>query len=836
MDAIQPESSQGLTSAQASDRLARFGPNDPAPRRGRSGVAQLLTLFINPLVIILMIAALASGFLGDVVDACVIMTIVVLGVAINFTQTYHSQRAIERLRDQATPQATVLRDGQWRDVPRREIVPGDLVRLSAGDMVPADARLLHSRDLYVQQAALTGESMPMEKETKAGQLEEVGSPDSPDMVFLGTSVVSGGATAVVLATGKQTAFGEIAERLALRSPETEFQRGIRQFSLLIMRVVFFLVLFIIVVSIALHHDPFQSILFALALAVGLTPEFLPVITSITLASSALRMASRKVIVKRLPAIQNLGSMDVLCSDKTGTLTTGNMTLAGSIDPLGRPSVHALALAWLNAHFQTGIRSPLDDAILKQAPSGVEGYEKRDEIPFDFERRRLSILVACPSTSERLLIAKGAPEGILDASVACELDGQVKALDPATLQSCHRIYEKQSEKGLRVLAIAYRAMPGRDACTIPDECELTLAGFLTFADPPRADAAETLAELKRDGVQVKIVTGDSDLVTRHVCEQVGLSSSSIILGADISKMSDTALDHVVENENVFARIPPAQKTRILLALKRRGHAVGFIGDGINDAPSLHAADVGISVSTAVDVAREAADIILVEPSLRVLHEGIIEGRRAFGNVTKYILMGTSSNFGNMFSMAGASVILPFLPMLPTQILLNNFLYDLAQVTIPSDNVDAEYLSRPQRWNIKLIRDFMLFIGPISSLYDFLTFFVMFYVFRAGQPEFHTGWFVESLATQTLVLFVIRTRRLPWRSHPSRALTVTALATVLTGFVLPYSRLAPALGFTPLPALYFGFLTAATATYLWLVEIAKRKLFASLKQERVWDITH
>ena len=712
MDAIQAESAQGLTSAEAADRLARLGANDPAPGRGRSGVAQLLELFVNPLVIILIIAALASGFLGDVVDACVIMTIVLLGVAINFIQTYRSQQAIERLRDQATPTATALRDGNWRDVSRREIVSGDLVRLSAGDMVPADARLLHSRDLYVQQAALTGESMPMEKETRTGELEELGSPDSPGMVFLGTSVVSGTATAVVLATGKHTAFGEIAERLALRSPETEFQRGIRQFALLIMRVVFFLVLFIVVVSIALHHDAFQSILFAVALAVGLTPEFLPMITSITLAKSALRMAKRKVIVKHLPAIQNLGSMDVLCSDKTGTLTTGNMMLASAIDPLGRPSDRTLALAWLNAHFETGIRSPLDAAILQQQPSGLESYEKRDEIPFDFERRRLSILVACQTASERLLITKGAPEGILDSSVEWELDGQVKALDPATLQSCHRIYEEQSEKGLRVLAVAYRKIQDRDACTIADECGLTLAGFLTFADPPRKDAAETLAELNRDGVQVKIVTGDSDLVTRHVCEQVGMDSSSIILGGDISKMSDTALDHVVENSNVFARVSPAQKTRILLALKRRGHAVGFIGDGINDAPSMHAADVGISVSTAVDVAREAADIILMDPSLRVLHDGIIEGRRAFGNVTKYLLMGTSSNFGNMFSMAGASLLLPFLPMLPTQILLNNFLYDLAQVTIPSDNVDAEYLSRPQRWNIKLIRDFMVFIGPIS----------------------------------------------------------------------------------------------------------------------------
>jgi len=532
-----------------------------------------------------------------------------------------------------------------------------------------------------------------------------------------------------------------------------------------MRAVIFIVLFIVVVSIALHHDAFQSMLFAVALAVGLTPEFLPMITSITLARSALKMASRKVIVKHLAAIQNLGSIDVLCSDKTGTLTTGNMTLDGAIDPFGRTSDRTFKLAWLNSHFETGIRSPLDAAIVQQQPSRLEGYEKRDEIPFDFERRRLSILVGRPGVSERLLITKGAPEGILGLSVTCECEAQVRLLDQVTLERCHHLYQELSTKGLRVLAVAYRTINERDECTIADECKLTLAGFLTFADPPRTDAAATLSELKRDGVQVKIVTGDSDLVTRHVCEQVGLNSSEIILGDDISHMSDTALEHVVENAHVFARVSPAQKSRILVALKHRGRAIGFIGDGINDAPSLHAADVGISVSTAVDVAREAADIILMEPGLRILHNGILEGRRAFGNVTKYLLMGTSSNFGNMFSMAGASLVLPFLPMLPTQILLNNFLYDLAQVTIPSDNVDDEYLSRPQRCSIRLIQDFMVLIGPISSIYDFLTFFVLLHFFRATQPLFHTGWFVESLATQTLVLFLIRTRRRPWRSRPA-----------------------------------------------------------------------
>ena len=815
---------QGLTSPEAQLRLAQSGPNDPAPHRKNSGVIQLLGLFVNPLVIILLVAATAAAILGQVVDAVLIVTMVLLGVAINFVQTYRSQQAAERLRDQVSPTATVMRDGSWREVQRHNVVSGDLVRLSAGDLVPADAQLVESRDLYVQQAALTGESMPVEKEA-GGQSDAAASPESRNLVFLGTSVVSGTATAVVVNTGAKTAFGDIAERLSRRPPETEFERGIRQFGNLIMRAVFFLVLFILVVSVALRHDAFESLLFAVALAVGLTPEFLPMITSVTLAKGAVRMAKQKVIVKHLSAIQNFGSIDVLCSDKTGTLTTGDMVLQQAIDPLGNVSDRPLALAWLNSNFETGIRSPLDTAILKQKANGAEQYGKCDEIPFDFERRRLSIVVEDKLHGEnaRLLITKGAPEGIVPLCTACETGGSAAPIDPAKAAAFHKTYEAMSEQGLRMLAVAYRKIDQRERYSTADERELTLAGFLAFADPLVPDAAEVLAELKRDGVQVKIVSGDNDRVTRQICQQVGLDGGDVVLGDDIAKMSDTALEHVVENSNVFARISPAQKTRILMALKHRGHVVGFMGDGINDAPSLHAADVGISVSTAVDVARDAADIILVEPGLRVLHSGITEGRRAFGNVNKYLLMGTSSNFGNMFSMAGASLFLPFLPMLPTQILLNNFLYDLAQVTIPTDNVDDEYVRSPQRWDIRLIRNFMLFIGPISSIYDFLTFYVLLHYFHAKPAEFHTGWFVESLATQTLVLFVIRTRRKPWESRPSVALTVTTLAIVAAGIVIPFSPLAKPLGFTALPGSYFVFLAAATATYLLLVEIAKRKLF-------------
>ncbi len=793
------EIQHGLTSDEASERLERFGPNDPAPSRRRSGAVQLLLLFLNPLVMILLIAAAASAFLGQVVEAAIIVAIVLVSVVINFVQTFRSGRAAERLRRKVTLTATVARDGDWHEIPRRQVVPGDLIRLSAGDLVPADARLIESRDLYVQQAALTGESMPAEKEADAdaaGSKPVVKQVDASvrNLVFLGTSVVSGTATGEVIATGRTTAFGGIAERLAMRPPETEFERGLRHFGNLILRAVFFLVLFILVVSIGMHHDALQSLLFAVALAVGLTPEFLPMITSVTLAKGAVEMAREKVIVKRLPAIQNFGSIDVLCSDKTGTLTTGNMVIENAVDPFGAPSERPLKLAWINSHFETGIRSPLDAAILKDRPVSADGHEKRDEVPFDFERRRLSIVVDTPGEGEhRILITKGAAEGIIALSVKCESAGQAQPFDAAARERCQATYQELSAQGHRVLAVAYRNIEARAAYSAADERDLTLVGFLAFADPPVPGAREVLAGLERDGIEVKIITGDSDLVARHVCHRVGIPCQQVILGEDLDSMSDAALQHVAENTRVFARVSPAQKTRILIALQQRGHVVGFMGDGINDAPSLRTADVGISVSTAVDVARDAADIILMEPGLRVLHNGIIEGRKAFGNVTKYLLMGTSSNFGNMFSMAAASLFLPFLPMLPAQILLNNFLYDLAQITIPTDQVDEEYVRSPQRWNIRLIRNFMLTIGPISSLYDFLTFFVLLRVFQASQTEFHTGWFVESLATQTLVLFVIRTVRRPWQSRPSVALTATTLAIAVIGLLLPYSPAAAPLGF-------------------------------------------
>ena len=815
----------GLTAQEAEARLSKFGPNDPASNRRGAFAFELLHLFLNPLVIILLVASIISAFLGQKIEAELIFVIVVFSVTIDFVQTYRSERAIQRLQEHVSLTATALRDGRWQEIKRYEIVPGDIVRLSAGDLVPADGQLLEARDLYVQQAALTGESMPAEKEVRAGGQVEEKSPLARDLVFLGTSVVSGTGVARIVATGPHTAFGAIAARLADRPAETEFQRGLRRFGLLITRTVFFLVLFILVVRIAMHKDAFESFVFAVALAVGLTPEFLPMITSVTLGRGAIRMARNHVIVKHLPAIQNFGTIDVFCSDKTGTLTTGEMILESSVDYLGHPSDRPLALAYINSKFETGIRSPLEFAILKSERRDADAYLKCDEVPFDFERRRLSIVVKETNTTNNsagLLIVKGAPEGILELSSFYESDGHIALLDMNLRNRCRQTFDDLSSQGFRLLAVAYRDVDPSGRFSAADEHSLVLAGYLAFADPPSSDAAASVAAMKRDGVDVKILTGDNELVARHVCEQVGIQNPGVMLGEQLESTTDIALEHRAEETTIFARVSPMQKHRIIHALKRRGHVVGYMGDGINDAPSLHAADVGISVASAVDVAHDAADIILLKPGLGVLHSGIIEGRRASANVLKYLLMGTSSNFGNMFSMAAASVFLPFLPMLPTQILLNNFLYDASQLTIPSDNVDDEYMRRPHPWNMKKVRNFMLTIGPISSIYDFLTFYVLLHFFHASQPEFHTGWFVESLATQTLVIFVIRTAANPLKSRPSVPLAITTIMIVATGIALPYSPFTRLFGFVPLPSPFFVFLAISTVTYLALVELGKRML--------------
>jgi Mg2+-importing ATPase len=814
----EPDLPPGLTTEEALERLERYGPNDPTQLKGRSLLSEALSLFSNPLVLILLVASGVAASVGEIVNATIIAVIVLLSAAINFLQTYRSRRAIDRLREQVGLTATVLRDGVWVELPRREIVPGDVMRVKGGDLVPADARLVEARFLNVQQASLTGESLPVEKSVSPAG--EPFTPESEGAIFLGTSVVSGTATAVVMATGRATVFGGIAARLVGRPTETEFERGLRSFGLLIMRVVVLLVLVVFLASAVLHHGLLDSLLFALALAVGLTPEFLPMITTVTLGQAAIHLSRKRVIVKHLSAIQNLGSIDVLCSDKTGTLTSGEMTLYQHLDPFGQASEAPFLYGYVNSLLETGIESPLDKAILAHEQPSVAAFHKLAEIPFDFERRRISIVVS--KEGERLLIVKGAPESVLALCSRLLAGGAEAPMDETARARCTETYRQKSERGLRVLAVALRRVPEQPSYSPDEETDLKLLGFLTFLDPPLEDAAETLEKLRRDGVRLMVLTGDNQRVAGHVCAEVGLNTEQMMLGEEIDRETDPALGALAEQTDVFARVSPAQKTRILMVLRRRGHVVGFLGDGINDAPSLHAADVGISVAQATEAAKDAADVILLERSLSVLHDGILEGRRAFGNVLKYLLMGTSSNFGNMLSMAAASIVLPFLPMLPGQILLNNFLYDLAQITIPSDNVDPSFMRKPRRWNVSLVRNFMVGIGPVSSIFDFLTFGALLFWLHTSEPQFHTGWFVESLATQTLVLFIIRTAGNPLRSRPSTPLIATVLAIVTIGLLLPISPLATTLGFARLSPAFYAFLTAVTAVYLLSVEIAKRFL--------------
>lgn len=809
----------GLTVQEAARRLERDGPNEPVPARARR-VLHLLRRFANPLVCILVVAAVASAFLRDVTNAAIILAIVGVSAVLDVVQAHRAHRAAEALRSRISTTATVVRDGAPREVARRELVVGDVIKLVAGELVPADVQVFQCKDLHVAEAALTGESLPVEKH-------------EGELAFLGSSVVSGTAHGLVVATGPRTRFGAVAASLAQEPPPKEFELGLARFGVFILKTVVFLVMFVFVVSSLGKQSPLEALLFSLALAVGLTPEFLPAITTITLARGAVRMARDGCIVKNLAAIQELGSIDVLCCDKTGTLTTGEMVLDVHVDPMGAPSERPILLAYVNSYFESGVENPLDEAVLEHAKldpldsavlrhehPDIRGFEKVDEIPFDFERRRVSVVAR--RNGERLLVTKGAPEHVLAACARLEVAGETSALDAATRATCERTFRELGARGYRVLGVAWKHLDDRPVYSKADEVDLVLAGFLAFMDPPRDDAASTLAELRKWGIDVKLVTGDAEVVAVHVARQVGLPSDDLLVGGEIDRLTDPALAHLAERTSVFARMTPAQKGRVLAALRARGHVVGFLGDGINDAPSLHAADLGISVSSAVDVAKEAADLILVRPGLDVLRAGVLEGRRAFGNVLKYLLMGTSSNFGNMFSMAGAIVFLPFLPMLPAQVLLNNFLYDLAQITIPTDSVDEALIRRPRRWDIKLVRRFMTVLGPVSSAFDFATFFILLVGLRASERMFHTGWFVESLATQTLVIFVIRTVDGPFSSRPSRALTVTVLLIVAIGVALPFTPLGAILGFEPLPLAYFAMLAAAVPAYLVIVQIIKRAI--------------
>lgn len=811
-------SETGLSATAAKARLVVVGPNQLDEDKRQRLLYAILSRFRNPLVIILLCAAAVSALTQDPASFFIITAIILLSVLIDFVQERRAEHAVAKLRERVAFRVTVLRDGHPRELPAARLVPGDVVLLSAGDLVPADCRLIVSRDLFVNESLLTGEPYPAEKNGAAAFTGESATPVNG--VFMGTSVVSGTARALVVATGRSTRIGAIAGSLRREPPPTAFALGIRDFGMLIVRLTTLLVLFVLLVNLLFQRPLLESFLFALALAVGLTPELLPMVVSVTLAHGAIRLSRAHVIVKRLSAIHDLGSMDVLCSDKTGTLTEARIRLVRELDINGAESRSVLRWAHVNAAFETGLKSPLDEAILESEPIDLSDWRKVDEVPFDFERRRVSVLAE--QAKRRYLVVKGAPEDILKQSSRYLVEGAAapSPIDEAAIERASAALEQLSSEGFRVLGVAWREVePDRSHAYIEDETELTFAGFAAFLDPPKRSARPALAALAKLGVAVKIITGDNERVTRHVCRELGIEVGGVVAGAELEMLSDEALTGRLEETNLFCRVTPAQKARIIRALRRRGHVVGYLGDGINDAPSLHAADVGLSVEGAVDVAKEAAAMILLRKDLNVLTEGVREGRRTFANIMKYVMMGTSSNFGNMFSMAGGVVFLPFLPMLPVQILLNNLLYDVSEIAIPLDNVDEQSIMRPRHWDMRFIRDFMLVLGPVSSLFDFLTFGLLLWIFQTPAAVFHTGWFVESLATQVLVIFVIRAPGSPFRSLPHRLLVATSLATVVGAVALPFTDLGAWFGLVPLPVELVLALALMTAAYLIAVQRVK-----------------
>jgi P-type Mg2+ transporter len=804
---------QGLASADAARRLADIGPNAVADN-GQPRVARLLwRQFSSPLVLILVIASVLSLLLRDWVDAATILAIVAGSTLLGFWQELRASTAVAQLRSRLALNARVRRDGAVRVLPVRELVPGDVVELSAGNLVPADGVLLDGRDFLVNQAALTGESLPVEK--RAGAVAaDAGLSARTNCVWLGSSVRSGTASVLLVHTGGATVLADVAARIATRDEETEFERGVRRFGELLLRVMFGVVVLVLTANTLLGRPPIESMLFAVALAVGLSPELLPAIVSVSLARGARRLAAVGVLVRRLDAIEDLGGIDVLCTDKTGTLTAGTMGLSAATDGAGQSSADVLRLAHLNAAFETGIDNPMDAAIVEagqRAGLTTAGWTKVDEIPYDFVRRRLTIVARSHDDGTRhLLITKGAVAQVLDL---CTQDG-------AARERVQAFAREQGERGMRVLALATRDVTAQGDCGIADERDLTFAGFLCFSDPPKADASQALRELAQRGVRVKMITGDNRHVAAHVASQVGLDAQALLTGEQIAALRDEALWHLAERTDCFAEIDPAQKERIVHALQRTGHAVGYLGDGINDAPALHAADVGISVDQAVDVARESADIVLLKPDLGVLARGIGEGRRTFANTLKYIQITTSANFGNMVSMALATPLLPFLPLTATQILLNNFLSDLPSMAISTDRVDAGHLQSAQRWNLAEVRRFMLVFGLISSVFDLLTFALLIKVFHAGEALFHSGWFVISLLTELAVVLVLRTRLAAWRSTPSALLAWTTLAVALLAVALPF--IAPAahlFGFVAMPTAMVAALLAIVLAYIAATEAAK-----------------
>lgn len=809
----------GLSEEDAQEILQHIGPNRIQTRERITPLGLFLNQFKSPIVMILIFATAISAFLRDWVDAVIVLLIVMGSTLLSFFQEFNANNAAEKLQEQVSFKTDVLRDGKTASVPTEEIVPGDVVLLSAGSLVPADGRVLEANEFFVNQAVLTGETFPVEK-MPGVVAETAGLTERTNVVFMGTNVRSGSAKVIIVETGLNTAFGQIADRLTLRPPETEFERGIKRLGYLLTQVMFLLVFGIFFFNVYFHKPVLDSLLFSIALAVGLTPQLLPAIININLSKGSQEMAKHGVIVRRLESIENFGSMDILCTDKTGTLTKGVVQLDNAVDVNGAASEQVNLLAYLNAHMQTGMANPLDEAIVNRGAEGADPYHKVDEIPYDFVRKRLSV-VAESEPSAPILITKGALENVLAVCSQVQVNSEMKSLDDAMQAKIHEKYEDWSSQGYRVLGVAVKSVRGKTHhFSKIDETEMTFAGFLLFFDPPKEGVTETIQSLAKLGVRLKVITGDNHLVARHTAQVVGLGDAKVLTGAELDELRDEALWHQVEETTIFAEVDPNEKERIILALKKQGHVVGYMGDGINDAPSLHSADVGISVANAVDVAKEAADLVLLKQDLDVLREGIMQGRRTFANTLKYVFMATSANFGNMFSMAGASLFLPFLPMLPKQILLINFLTDLPEMTIANDNVESEYVERPHRMDIGFIRRFMLIFGPLSSLFDYATFGVLMWVMKASEQTFQTGWFVESVLSAGIVVFAVRTRLPFMRSRPSRAMLTVTVLVVLVTLWLPYSPLAGLLGFTPL-SLSFLFVTLGiVALYFTSAELTKR----------------
>lgn len=824
-------SERGLSQEEVEQRLKIYGSNVLREQKQLTALVLFLNQFKSPLVLILIFAASISIIVSEWTDAAIVLAVVLGSAILGFVQEYNASNAVEKLRQQVTIKSNVLRDGETKQIPAEEIVPGDVVLLSAGSLIPADGILLNASNFFVNQAVLTGETFPVEK--LPGTVPDKSSlAERTNSIFMGTSVSSGTAQAVVVETGKATIFGQIAERLSLHPPETEFERGIQRFGYLLTQVMLVMVVAVLAVNIFLAKPPIDSLLFALALAVGMAPELLPAIISITLSHGAQKMAKQGVIVRRLNSIENFGSMDVLCTDKTGTLTEGIVHLDGALDVDGNPSTEVLTYAYLNANYQSGLNNSLDEEIkayAERAEVDIRGVKKEGEIPYDFVRKRLSVIVN-DKHGIPTLITKGALEQILDVCKEVKAKDGIRTLDDEFKSMIEQRFSAWSEKGFRVLGLAVKELPKKQSTySRADEKDLRFAGFLLFFDPPKKDIQLVIADLAKRGVQIKIITGDNRKVALHVAESVNLPLTGTLTGKDLDDLHDEALWHAAERTSLFAEVDPNQKERIILALQKTGHVVGYMGDGINDAPALYAADVGISVDTAVDVAKDAADFVLLKQDLGILKEGIDEGRATFANTLKYILTTVSANFGNMFSMAGASMLLPFLPLLAPQILLNNFLSDIPGTTIASDNIDAEWVEKPRRWNTKFIRDYMITFGLVSSIFDFLTFGILLYIFRASPEEFRTGWFIESLLTELVIALVVRTRHIFFRSRPGKLLLISTLIVIGITFTLPYTPINSLFGFVPLPLPLMLAMVGLILLYILCVEYTKKIFYENVENK-------